>query len=258
MSIPADSSGYEVRISPAQVGRRTWLVVTLSGLVLGALVLRLQAVWQRITEAPDELGLRLVGDEIGYDEVADALLHGSFFQSPVRVPVYPMFIAAAYHALGERSPAQLLPIQAFVGVAAVPLTYLLARRLTGVIPALVAAGIVAFDDPLIEHARQIYAEIVYTPLLLGALLAIILVMAGREGFDLCKRCRGGITAGRAPPLRSDLGPADESAKRHMHLQHWGAIRPYKQAYHLFPCASGTHLGFPTNGLRLRNAAVSPP
>jgi hypothetical protein len=37
----------------------------------------------------------------------------------------------------------------------------------------VAAGIVAFDDPLIEHARQIYAEIVYTPLLLVALLALL-------------------------------------------------------------------------------------
>jgi 4-amino-4-deoxy-L-arabinose transferase-like glycosyltransferase len=66
-----------------------------------------------------------------------------------------------------------LYIQTFVGVVVVPLTYLLARRLTGMIPALVAAGIVAFDDSLIEHARQIYSEIVYTPLLLVALLALI-------------------------------------------------------------------------------------
>ena len=84
---------------------------------------------------------------------AYALLHGSFFQSPVRVPVYPLFIAAIYSVLGERSPAKLLYVQAFVGVAAVPLTYLLARRLTGIIPALVAAGIVALDDSLIDHAQ---------------------------------------------------------------------------------------------------------
>ena len=83
---------------------------------------------------------------VATEEAANALLHGSFFQSPVRVPIYPLFIAAGYYALGERSPAKLLYIQTFVGVAAVPLTYLLARRLTGVIPALVAAGIVAFDD----------------------------------------------------------------------------------------------------------------
>ncbi len=164
---------YEMRTSPAQAGRRTWLLLALSGLALGALLLRLQAVWQRTPEAADGLTLRLVGDEIGYEEVADALLHGSFFQSPVRVPVYPMFIAATYYTLGKRSPVQLLYVQAFIGVAAVPLTYLLARRLTGIVPALVAAGIVAFDDPLIEHARQIYAEIVYTPLLLVALLALL-------------------------------------------------------------------------------------
>jgi 4-amino-4-deoxy-L-arabinose transferase-like glycosyltransferase len=115
----------------------------------------------------------LAGDEIAYDELADAVLHGSFFPSPVRVPVYPMFIAAVYAALGERSPAQLLYVQAFVGVAAVPLTYLLARRVTGRIPALVAAAIVACNDPLIEHARWIYSETVYTPLLLVALLALL-------------------------------------------------------------------------------------
>jgi 4-amino-4-deoxy-L-arabinose transferase-like glycosyltransferase len=173
MSIPADNQGYEMRTPLAQVGQRIWPVLILSVLVLGGLGLRLQAAWQRNTEAPDELALRFVGDESGYEEAADALLHGSFFQSPVRVPIYPLFIAAVYYALGERAPAKLLYIQTFVGVAVVPLTYLLARRLTGVMPALVAAGIVAFDDPLIEHARQIYSEIVYTPLLLVALLALL-------------------------------------------------------------------------------------
>jgi 4-amino-4-deoxy-L-arabinose transferase-like glycosyltransferase len=89
------------------------------------------------------------------------------------VPVYPLFIAAVYCALSERSPAKLLYVQAFVGLVAVPLTYMLARRLTGIIPALMVAGIVAINDPLIEHARQIYTEIVYTPLLLVALLVLL-------------------------------------------------------------------------------------
>jgi Dolichyl-phosphate-mannose-protein mannosyltransferase len=141
--------------------------------MLGALLLRLHAVWQRIPESPDELALRLVGDESGYEELAYAWLQGVFFQSPVRVPVYPMFIAGVYSALGERSLAKLLYVQTFVGVATIPLTYLLARRFTGIIPALVAAGIVAFDDLLIDHARYIYAEILYTPLLLVALLVLL-------------------------------------------------------------------------------------
>jgi 4-amino-4-deoxy-L-arabinose transferase-like glycosyltransferase len=159
--------------SPAQTGRQTWIVLALNVLMLGALLLRLHAVWQRIPESPDELALHLVGDESGYEALADALLHGSFFQSPVRVPVYPMFIAGVYYALAERSPAKLLYVQAFVGVVTIPLTYLLARRMTRVIAALVAAGIVAVDDLLIDHARYIYAEVLYTPLLLVALLALL-------------------------------------------------------------------------------------
>jgi 4-amino-4-deoxy-L-arabinose transferase-like glycosyltransferase len=157
---------YEMCTSPAHAGLQTWIALVLSVLMLGALVLRLQVVWQRTSTAPDTVVLRLAGDEIGYDELAYALLQGAIFQSPVRGPAYPMFIAAAYYALGERSPAKLLYVQAFVGVLAVPLTYLLARRLTGSIPALVTAAIVALDDSLIWHARGIYTESLYTSLLL--------------------------------------------------------------------------------------------
>lgn len=124
-------------------------------------------------EGPDESAFRLVGDEIGYERLAYALLQAEFFQLPVRVPMYPMFIAAVHSALGERSPGKLLYVQALVGVVVSPLTYLLARRLTGIVPALVAAGIVVSDDPLVDHVRHIYAEIVYTPLLLIALLTLI-------------------------------------------------------------------------------------
>jgi hypothetical protein len=158
---------------PTHTGFRAWIALGLGVLMLGALLLRVHAVWQRVPEAPDEMALHLVGDESGYEGIAYALLQGVFFQSPVRVPVYPMFIAGVYSALGERSMAKLLYVQAFVGVLTIPLTYILARRFTGVIPALVAAGIVAVDDLLIDQARYIYAEIVYTPLLLVALLALL-------------------------------------------------------------------------------------
>jgi 4-amino-4-deoxy-L-arabinose transferase-like glycosyltransferase len=86
--------------------------------------------------------------------------------------VYPIFITVLYTALGEPSPAKLLYVQAFVGMAAVPLTYLLVRRVTGRIPVLVAVGIVACDALPIAHSRQLFSEIVYTPLLLVALLAL--------------------------------------------------------------------------------------
>ena len=53
--------------------------------MLGALLLRVQAVWHRIPQGPEAQSF-LVGDEIAYEELADAVLHGSFFPSPVRVP----------------------------------------------------------------------------------------------------------------------------------------------------------------------------
>ena len=158
---------------PAPGGRRVWVLAILGVLMLAALGLRLHTVWQRLSQIPDEPVVQLVGDEVGYEALADALLHGSFFHSPARGPVYPLFIAAVYAIFGERSPAKLLYVQAFVGVAAVPLTYLLARCVTGSIPALVAAGLMAGDDGLIEQARMIYSEIVYIPLLLVTLLALL-------------------------------------------------------------------------------------
>jgi 4-amino-4-deoxy-L-arabinose transferase-like glycosyltransferase len=141
--------------------------------MLAALVLRLHVVWQRTSDNPQQAVLRLTNDEIGYQALAEALLEGEFFRSPVRVPVYPLVIAATYYALGKRSLANLLFVQAFIGVAVVPLTYLLARQLTGIIPALVAAGIVAVNDSLIGQARGVLSEVVYVPLLLVALLALL-------------------------------------------------------------------------------------
>src|SRR3989442_257827 len=107
-SIPADGAGHGAHPSLASTGRRTWTALALSVLMLVGLLVRLQAAWERNHEMPDDLASRLVGDETNYDRLACALLQGSFFHWPGRVPVYPMFIAAAYYALGEYSPAKLL------------------------------------------------------------------------------------------------------------------------------------------------------
>jgi hypothetical protein len=44
--------------------------LVLSVLMLGALALRLQVVWQRTSNVPHKVALRLAGDEIGYEELA--------------------------------------------------------------------------------------------------------------------------------------------------------------------------------------------
>jgi hypothetical protein len=172
-SSPTYGTGHKAHPSFALSDRHTWTVLVFIVPMTLFILILIQTTRQRNYTAPDALALRLVGDETSYEGLTYTLLQGSFFQSPGRVPVSPLFIAATCYALDERSPTKLLYIQAFVGVAVVPLIYLLARRLTGIVPALVAAGIVALDDLLIDHTRQIYTEILYTPLLLVVLLVLL-------------------------------------------------------------------------------------
>src|SRR5215471_7070192 len=159
----------------------TPIVLALSTVVIIGLLLRLHVAWERNHARAEDLTARLVGDETNYDSLDRALVQGPF-RWPGRVPVYPVFIAATYAALGECSPSRLLYVQAAVGVTAVPLTFLLGRRLMATTPALLAAGMVAFDDLLIGQAAQIYSEILYTPLLVGALLLLLWALqAARPG-----------------------------------------------------------------------------
>jgi hypothetical protein len=178
----ASCTAYKTQTPPVRECRPGWIVLTLTLLVLVALGLRLEDAWQRNHQTPGEHSLSLVGDEPEYETLAYSLLEGSFFQRPVRVPVYPMFIAATYLILGERSPERLLYFQAIVGTAAVLLTFFLAKKVTGVVPALAAAGIVALDNSLIDHTGQIYAEILYTPLLLLSLLALLWALETPQPF----------------------------------------------------------------------------
>ena len=109
---PVDGARHGAHPSRTLARRRAWVVLALSVLILVALLLRLHTVWQRHHESPDELAVRLVGGETHYEGLAYALLQGTFFQWPGRVPVYPLFIAATYYALGERSAATLLYVAA--------------------------------------------------------------------------------------------------------------------------------------------------
>ena len=77
-SNPTDGAGHGAHSSLVSAGRRAWIVLALSVLVLVALLLRLHTAWQRNHESPDELALRLVGDETNYEGVAGALLQGPY------------------------------------------------------------------------------------------------------------------------------------------------------------------------------------
>ncbi|MEO6229090.1 MAG: glycosyltransferase family 39 protein [Ferruginibacter sp.] len=141
------------------------LLITISGLLA-----RFYFAWQLNHSLPDS-PTRLVGDETGYDGLAEALFYGSFFQWPGRTPVYPLFLAACYWAFGH-SVAMAVYMQVFAGAIAIPLTYILSRRYTTVKVSLVAAAIVAFHPSLILQVTRLYTEVLYTPLLLLMLITL--------------------------------------------------------------------------------------
>jgi 4-amino-4-deoxy-L-arabinose transferase-like glycosyltransferase len=139
-------------------------------LTAAAVALRLWVTWRYNLVHPDTAA-RLLGDEPGYDYLAWSLFEGRFFDWPGRTPVYPLFLAFSYLLFGH-SYAVALYVQAVVGAAAVPLTFVLARRFTGARAALLAAAMIAFHGPLIMYTTRLYTETLYTVLTLCTALAL--------------------------------------------------------------------------------------
>ncbi len=152
------------------------IVLILIGLILLGLALRLYAAWDTNQNLPDT-SKRLSGDEVGNDALAYSLLRGSFFKSPVQVPVYPLFLAGCYLVFGH-SYAMTLYAQAFLGAAVIPLTFLLARRFTGDKLSLLAAALVALHPALILRATHLHSENLFVPLLLLTLLSLLWAIEG--------------------------------------------------------------------------------
>lgn len=146
---------------------RLWL----AALVAGALVVRLLVVWRANHEAPAGAA-RLVGDEPQYDGLARGLLDGRWFDYPARMPLYPAFVAAVYAVTG-RSVDALLYVQALAGAGTVLLAWLLARRLFGEPAAWVAGILTAVHWALVLQSTRVLTEILSTPALLLATLALV-------------------------------------------------------------------------------------
>lgn len=144
-----------------------WL---LAGCVLLGLALRLLAAWKWNAGHPDSPA-RLVGDEPGYDGLARDVIDGHGITWAARTPLYPYWLAAL-HVVGRFSYDFVVYVQAVVGTIAVPLTYLLGRRLFGPVAALLAAALTATNVVLIHQSVLLQTEVLFTPLVLW--LAIVL------------------------------------------------------------------------------------
>ena len=143
---------------------------TTAAITLVGLALRLYAAWCWNLTQPDGPE-RLQGDEPGYDRLARALLAGRGIDWPGRVPLYPLWLAAVYALTGGSYRA--VPIaQAFLGATAIPLAYLLGRRVFGHAVGLLTALGVALSCQLVLEVRPLMSEVLFTPVVLLAMLLL--------------------------------------------------------------------------------------
>jgi lipopolysaccharide transport system ATP-binding protein len=115
---------------------------------------------------------RLHGDEPGFDNIAQELLDGLGFTWAGRTPLYPLWLAAVHAVFGRHDYDALLYVQTILGAATVLLTYMLARRIAGALVGLAAAACAAFSFVLVNHQLHVLSEVLYTPALLVALIAL--------------------------------------------------------------------------------------
>lgn len=141
-----------------------------------ALYVRVDAAADHIARYPDPT-TRLLGDEPGYEYLAERWAAGESLNWPARMPLYPMVLGTAYASFGVNLNVALY-LQALLGVASVALLYVVVRRYHDDAVALVAAALMAAHPGVVLIGTKILSENLYIPLL-------ILVTAGL--FEVIKR-----------------------------------------------------------------------
>jgi 4-amino-4-deoxy-L-arabinose transferase-like glycosyltransferase len=156
----------------ARYGRFGWRYVLLAAIFVLAVVLRLHEAYLWNVGRSNSAARLVLGDEPGYDNLARSLLAGRWFDWPGRVPGYPIWVAV-WHAITDYDYRVLTYAQAVLGAMTVPLTYLLGRRLLGVAVGLLAALGAAVDVILINETGPVLSEVLYTPLVLVGVIALV-------------------------------------------------------------------------------------
>jgi 4-amino-4-deoxy-L-arabinose transferase-like glycosyltransferase len=120
----------------------------------------------------------LTHDPADYQRIAASIAAGHGYpQSTVapgggpsayRPPGYPYFLGAVYAVAGDHINAALV-LQAFLGTITVGLIGLIALRLFGRRPALIALSLAAIYPPLVLSSSTLISETVFLPLELGSL-----------------------------------------------------------------------------------------
>jgi len=163
------------------------LVIVLLGLLLRlGFVVVLEAGW---LFGGAEAGTR--GDTKKYDEIARNFLAGrgliaSEERKVARMPLYPLFLAAVYHLVGQRFLYVRL-VQAVVSVAGCYLLYLVGKELFGASSGLWAAAIGAVYPFFVFFAGVVLTEALFIVVLLVVLFCLV-KFQGSEGLVWAALC----------------------------------------------------------------------
>jgi 4-amino-4-deoxy-L-arabinose transferase-like glycosyltransferase len=147
----------------------------LAVLVLAGLGLRIgYAVEQPASPPPDAEAYARIAENLYLDGSFDARPEGVAREvqpSSAYSPGLPLLVAGLYWVSGGVHLTLALVLLAILGAAAIPLTYLLGRRLGGPVAGLIAAGVIAFYPALLEYQGLLLTEPLAAALLTAALVA---------------------------------------------------------------------------------------
>ena len=173
---------------------------SLWAVVLVALASRLYQAWIFNRYQPNSIARLVHGDEPSYNCAALDLLHGLGFHAADRLPLYPAWIALL-HALSSENYNVIPVAQAFLGTGTVLLTYLLARRVFGHWPALVAAALAAGSYAMTRQSLYVLTEVMFTPALL---LVVITLWDAMERPSVARFAWAAVWVGVADMVRPTL------------------------------------------------------
>jgi 4-amino-4-deoxy-L-arabinose transferase-like glycosyltransferase len=179
-------------------------LIALSLIVLAGLALRVDHAWQGPAEN--------LPDSAAYERIARGLHEdGSFEQAGPGTPAHPqpasnyspglpLLAAAVFEVTGDDHVRLVRLLLALVSTLAIPLAFLIGRRLGGDTAGLAGAAIVAFYPTLV-----VYSEMLLTEPLAGTLVAggVLAVLRARDGTGLAPWFGAGVLFGLAAMVRPE-------------------------------------------------------
>jgi 4-amino-4-deoxy-L-arabinose transferase-like glycosyltransferase len=158
--------------------RIAWLRVTALILIcLAGLVLRVDHAWQGASEN--------LPDSAAYERIARGLHEDGVFEqrgpgTPVHPqpasnysPGLPLLAGGVFELAGDDDVRLVRLLLALIGAAAIPITFLIGRRLAGTDAGLVGAAVIAFYPTLITDSGMLLTESLAGTLISGGVLAIL-------------------------------------------------------------------------------------